>query len=78
MMQLYAQCRCGECHPSAMRGDQCVNCRDRAAGARQAICAWCEVLAPSHRHHVHGRRNSSVIVVICRNCRAKTHSKRAA
>jgi hypothetical protein len=33
---LYAQCRCGECHPSALRGNgQCVNCRDRAAGAAE-------------------------------------------
>lgn len=79
MMQLYARCRCGEAHPAALRdrarGVECVNCRGRAAGAPEVDCPWCGIRAPFHGHHVDGKKASDRIVIICRNCHAKHHSR---
>src|ERR1700731_2775641 len=81
MTRLYAQCQCGETHPSALRsalrgdGSQCANCVARAAGRCETACACCGTIAPFDRHHVRGRKVSDEIVLICKNCHAKIHSR---
>jgi hypothetical protein len=77
---LFAECACGEAHPSAlveMDGEIiCGNCEARRRDRPEAGCGFCGQRAPFENHHPNRDANPDDTINACINCHRKHHAGR--
>lgn len=68
---------CGEFHTVALRNVDgmyvCVDCINEAGSKKRGNCVWCGKEAWLVEHHVHGRKHSEAVELICQNEHARAH-----